>query len=690
MNRLIVCAVLVAVSASGLGACGTDSTPASTKLSALGEGCAKSADCSGNLVCIAGSCAAPGTGADAMGSTDAADGAGGDDIAVGDGTDAVSADGDTSPDACDPTCPAGTCISPCGTPCEGACTDNNACTTADMCVSGKCTGQAVPCDDKNPCTDDTCDPSSGCKHTTNSASCEDDNPCTVGDACKSGACEAGAAKSCASGDSCVVGKCAITGGGKCVFADAGEGTGCDDGSVCTLGDVCKAGACSGTKVDCDDKNPCTADTCEPAAGCQHQNVAGPCDDGNLCTEADSCKDGACQAGAPKTCDDGVPCTKDSCSLKSGACANDAAALDGTACDADGSVCTAGDVCASGTCVVGGKVSCEDGNACTSDTCDPKAGCLNAAITGACNADDNACTVDACAAGKCAAGPAKACNDSNACTSDLCDLKTGQCGYTVLADGISCDANATAGCNPVACKAGSCLPATPPNCNDGNVCTVDACTDSGCLPGAPGCVPKAECAHMAATGACDADGSVCTVSDACAGGACVAGALNSCDDANPCTDDSCDAKTGCAHTPNTASCTDGDPCTADTCVAAKCVSTAVPCDPCLALGGTVATIGSAVRICSGKIGEAKIKDYKIYGGWKACTVDDMIALTKTGDHYADPAWTNTACTTSNQPGHMIYKGTTWVGALSFNSADSYSCSSDYCCGYGPSQLLICKP
>lgn len=43
-------------------------------------------------------------------------------------------------------------------------------------------------------------------------------------------------------------------------------------------------------ADCDDKNPCTADTCDGKLGCQHSNLAdtSPCGDGK------SCKIGVCQ------------------------------------------------------------------------------------------------------------------------------------------------------------------------------------------------------------------------------------------------------------------------------------------------------------------------------------------------------------------------------------------------------------
>lgn len=49
------------------------------------------------------------------------------------------------------------------------------------------------------------------------------------------------------------------------------------------------------------------------------------------------------------------------------------------------------------------------------------------------------------------------------------------------------------------------------------------------------------------GSCD-DGSVCTTSDVCSGSACLGGLPLNCDDAQPCTTDSCDALLGCQNTP----------------------------------------------------------------------------------------------------------------------------------------------
>jgi hypothetical protein len=117
-------------------------------------------------------------------------------------------------------------------------------------------------------------------------------------------------------------------------------------------------------VGCDDGNVCTADSCDPAAGCVHEPVAAPCDDGDACTVGDTCAGGQCQPGAPTSmCDDGNPCTDDSC-LPPGACAN---VPNTAACD-DGNPCNGQDVCGGGACLPGPGPSCDDLDPCTDDGC----------------------------------------------------------------------------------------------------------------------------------------------------------------------------------------------------------------------------------------------------------------------------------------------------------------------------------
>jgi subtilisin family serine protease len=48
------------------------------------------------------------------------------------------------------------------------------------------------CDDGNPCTDDVCDPGTGCQHAPNTGACSDGTECTVADRCGGGQCQPGA------------------------------------------------------------------------------------------------------------------------------------------------------------------------------------------------------------------------------------------------------------------------------------------------------------------------------------------------------------------------------------------------------------------------------------------------------------------------------------------------------------------
>lgn len=74
-----------------------------------------------------------------------------------------------------------------------------------------------------------------------------------------------------------------------------------------------------TEGGCDDGNSCTADACDTEAGCQHAPVEGPCDaDASACT-VDACASAVCLALAATECDDADPCTADSCDAASGSC-----------------------------------------------------------------------------------------------------------------------------------------------------------------------------------------------------------------------------------------------------------------------------------------------------------------------------------------------------------------------------------
>jgi hypothetical protein len=72
------------------------------------------------------------------------------------------------------------------------CDDQSACTTNDTCASGVCTGTKVTCDDGNVCTNDACDPATGCFATpaSDGTPCDDSDPCSTASACSGGVCTA--------------------------------------------------------------------------------------------------------------------------------------------------------------------------------------------------------------------------------------------------------------------------------------------------------------------------------------------------------------------------------------------------------------------------------------------------------------------------------------------------------------------
>ena len=227
---------------------------------------------------------------------------------------------------------------------DADCNDNNLCTGVETCVTNHCqagvpvvcpdpdvcdgvdacdpgtgtcqTGGPPNCDDGNPCTDDSCDASLGCQHANNANLCDDGSLCTTGDVCTAGTCTGTPIAPCSDGDAC---------------------NGLETCNPAT--GLCQPGAA----VDCNDLNPCTDDSCDAGLGCQHVNNNLPCNDGSLCTTGDACINGACTGtlqpcndldacngvescdsgtgscvpGTPVDCDDGDACTTDSCSAVDG-------------------------------------------------------------------------------------------------------------------------------------------------------------------------------------------------------------------------------------------------------------------------------------------------------------------------------------------------------------------------------------
>jgi len=522
-------------------------------------------DCSDGNACTDDSCGAGGC-------TSSNNSAGCDDdneCTTADTCNAGSCVGGAAPDcddgnSCtDDSCQKGVgCVS---TPNSAACDDGLNCTINDTCTTGDCIGAPQECDDNEPCTKDGCDSSDGlCVHAPIKGPCNDDNACTENTTCATGQCE-GDVVDCNDSDPCTADSCNPSSG--CVNAQAATGADCDDGDACTEDDVCTTGgACEGDAVDCDDNNPCSADSCDSATGCVSVNVASgtSCSDGDVCDGAETCLDGVCTAGTPLDCNDLNPCTNDSCHPTDGC-----ASVNNTLPCTDGDVCNGDEECADGVCEDGTPLDCDDGNQCTADTCDAIDGCANANLTNGDACDDgNACTdADTCVDGGCTAGDDVNCNDKDACTNDACDPASG-CTYEFNTNPCNDfdECNGAEQCD----GAGNCAAGTPIDCDDGNPCTDDSCD------------PSAGCQYAdTAAGTSCADGDACNGDELCAEGACAPGTAPDCDDGNTCTDDSCDSSSGCV-TANVASgtdCGDGDTCNGDeTCLDGVCTGgTALDCD-----------------------------------------------------------------------------------------------------------------
>ena len=358
------------------------------------------------------------------------------------GSAALCDDGDPCTlDGCDPASAACVhkadvlCADGCSKTGAAGCDDANVCTT-DSCAAGQCQHDWIAgcCNLTSDCTS-AC-PTATCSTATHACSyvgpgcCMADSECVTSDLCRLGG--------------CLGGRCAYaTDGFKVDCCSPGTHADCDDGQYCTV-DACAtamaggwmqcthvldAGCNCGAASWCDDGNPCTADACQ-ADLCVHSPIGGCCVTAADCNTGSGCAISACaiesfaQAGTcvvmpetatpatapctPAACDDGNPCTIDTCTC-GGYCRNSAVAgctlpCDATACNFAGD-CISAQCDATGQCVrsnaclsvaCGSVFDCDDGNPCTADLC-TVSGCVWKVLS--CD-DGNPCTFDACAGGVC--------------------------------------------------------------------------------------------------------------------------------------------------------------------------------------------------------------------------------------------------------------------------------------------------
>ncbi len=358
-----------------------------------------------------------------------------------------SGGGTTDPDA-------GSCMA------DADCDDGNEC-TQNRCVAGACLNLEQPAGASCTLADGSsgyCDGAGACAGCTIDSQCDDGNPCTD-DACNVG--------SCMHADTAA--------GGSCTLADGSSGY-CDG-----------AGACVGCTDDahCDDGNPCTDDACDTASGtCTHTNssaasgcllssgASGYCDGAGLCAECT--EDGHC--------DDGNPCTRDRCFA--GACLNleQPAGASCTLADGSSGYCDGAGACVGCTT----DSQCDDGNPCTVDSCNSGSCTSTASPDGTPCADDgDECTQDVCSSGSCTHPPQPAglscvqsggdlgycdgaspapscvaclsdshCDDGDSCTEDRCVGNV--CTYTPRLRFLSLIYQPAAGANHTCISRGSSL------------------------------------------------------------------------------------------------------------------------------------------------------------------------------------------------------------------------------------------
>lgn len=361
--------------------------------------------------------------------------------------------------------------------------------------------------------------------------------------------------------------------------------------------------------DCDDENPCTDDVCNMEV-CEHTNNTVSCDDGDMCTTGDACSGGSC-SGNPVTCPMGQSCNSSTgmCELQPvtlmfqeglGGYANTvdtfleqaAPTIDNSAAASltvdlsplrqillrfDGVFGNGVNQIPIGSTIQSATLTINVTNESVS------AGALLHRMLQSWNETDNwntfggngiqANDVEAVSTADVSSASGVTLHSIDV-TPSLVAWSAGAAnfGWALLPPAIdnSWVFDSSEGATPPKLSV-TFLPvsqcATPQDCDDLNPCTDDSCNMGVCV-------------NTNNSDACD-DGDVCTDNDTCSGGSCagspIAGCCTStgeCDDSNPCTDDDC-VNNVCEYTNNSDDCDDGDPCTdQDACSAGTCAGTPI--------------------------------------------------------------------------------------------------------------------
>jgi len=354
-----------------------------------------------------------------------------------------------------------------------SCNDEDLCTFPDKCKAGECTGAPADCNDGEQCTDDSCDPATGCVNAPISdVECNDGDECTEGEQCDDGACTGGAwicddcgNGTCDEGENCgnCIEDCAPCGG---VCCTSGEVPGCEDKTIeectCALDPYC----CE-TAWD----NLCISEATESCGLVCQMCGDGTCGEGETCElcpddcgNCEGCGDGACDdVETCETCPQDCPCGADPCepSDKPGC---DGCAAEECVCGADPYCCqVAWDQWCVGTYsqYCGGECEgyCGDGF-CDEALLEDCTNCIK--DCGPCTVDcgNNVCDLgEDCSSCEADCGKCPVCGDGECVPPESCqncEVDCGKCG--TCGDG-SCSGTEDCGNCPADCGAceGSCVP-----------------------------------------------------------------------------------------------------------------------------------------------------------------------------------------------------------------------------------------
>jgi len=399
------------------------------------------------------------------------------------------------------------------TECVG-CVARNACEVDVKCVlddenKPACVRVEKKCDDKNACTVDSCDTKTGkCVHTAIKSKvcteCKEDceawgKSLSLAKQCKRAVCDK-KTRVCKAVDFKDKSKC--TPPPECV--ECKPKNPCEQ-ARCAFDKAGKA-FCERTSISCDDRNRCTADTCDIKTGkCVHiETLCTICNFDSDCKDfadknklADQCREAYCSKTGK--CKSRKSLDQSKCITKTPACVD----------------CVPLNKCDSVKCVIENAVpkcvhsqtKCDDANKCTRDYCNVDTGeCVHEKL------DSDECKI--CKADQDCADYAKdrdlaaSCQEAY-CANNVCQIRDSTDKSRCLRIPLCYDCQATSCDEKVECvfaKDGKpvCL-RTPKNCSDGNKCTRDSCDattgdcvhtffkTSQCEP----CVKDVDCKEFAA-------------------------------------------------------------------------------------------------------------------------------------------------------------------------------------------------